>query len=56
MRVWNLLATSTGGIDWAGLPVVVEWLGITDVEGLLARIEIIKLHGKDTDGHRNRHD
>lgn len=33
-----------GGIDWAGLPLVVEHLGIDDVEGLLHRLLTIKLH------------
>lgn len=38
------LANGMGGIDWAGLPLVVEWLGITDIDGLLHRITVIKSH------------
>ena len=31
-----------GGIDWAGLPVVVELLGITDPAAVIARLQVIK--------------
>jgi len=31
-----------GGIDWAGLPVVVELLGITDPEAVINRLQVIK--------------
>ncbi len=37
-----LLANGMGGIDWAGLPVVCELLGVGDVEGLLQRLATIK--------------
>ena len=43
----NLLATGTGGLDWAGLPAVAEWLGVTDLDGLLTRLEVIKMHRPD---------
>lgn len=33
-----------GGIDWAGLPLVVEVLGISDVESLMDALLVIKLH------------
>jgi hypothetical protein len=33
-----------GGIDWAGLPAVCAWLGIEDIDGLLLRLAVIKLH------------
>lgn len=41
IRAWNLLQNGHGAIDWAGLPVVAELLGITDDEGLLQRLEVI---------------
>lgn len=44
IRAWNLLATGSGGIDWSGLPVVAELLGVEDVEGLLTRLEVIRMH------------
>lgn len=44
MRCWNLLANGMGGIDWAGLPLAVEWLGVTDVDGLIHRLQVIKAH------------
>lgn len=31
-----------GGIDWAGLPVVVELLGITDPAAVITRMQVIK--------------
>lgn len=42
MRAWALLANASGGLDWAGLPVVCEWLGVQDVDGLLWRLSVIK--------------
>ena len=39
-----LLANGMGGHDWAGLGVVCAWLGITDIDGLLQRLLIIKTH------------
>lgn len=44
IRAFNLLANGTGGIDWAGLPVVVELLGVEDIEDLLHRLEVIRMH------------
>lgn len=44
MRAWNLLANGMGGIDWAGLEVVVAYLGVRDVESLVDRLQVIKLH------------
>lgn len=46
IHVWNLLANGMGGLDWAGLPVVVGKLGITDVEALIDDLHVIKLHKK----------
>lgn len=41
-----------GGFDWAGLPLVIELLGVVDVEALIDRLLIIKTHRppKDDDG------
>lgn len=33
-----------GGLDWAGLPVVVELMGIDDIEALVTRLAAIKNH------------
>ncbi|WKB52313.1 hypothetical protein [Eleftheria terrae] len=44
LTAWSHLSNGAGGIDWAGLPVVVELLGITDVEGLIHRLHVIKTH------------
>ena len=45
IKAWNLLARG-GGIDWAGLDVVVELLGVADVPGLLHRLLVIKTYKK----------
>lgn len=42
--MWNFLSTGSGGIDWAGLPVVSELLGVQDHEALLWRLQVIKRH------------
>jgi len=44
MRAYNLLANGSGGLDWAGLPLVAGWLGVRDLDGLLHRLSVIKLH------------
>lgn len=44
-----MLSNGMGAIDWAGLPVVVEMLGIDDVEMLLERIQTIRSHRGSTD-------
>jgi hypothetical protein len=41
--VWNMLERS-GGIDWAGLPLIVGLLGITDIDGLMIRLQAIKAY------------
>jgi len=33
--VWNALSDKQGGMDWAGLEVMVATLGIKDVESLV---------------------
>lgn len=44
LKVAPLLANGSGGFDWAGLPILVEWLGISDVDGLLLRLAVIRKH------------
>lgn len=48
--MWNLLSDGNGGLDFAGLPLVVEWLGITDVDALLSRLSVIKTHDPKRSG------
>jgi len=50
MRVWNMLANGMGGLDWSGMPLAVALYGITDVEGLLHRLQVIKAHKPPQDG------
>ena len=44
LKAWNLLANGSGGIDFAGLPLVAEWLDITDIDGLLTRLAVIRTY------------
>ena len=44
IRAWNLLANGMGGLDWSGLPYACAHLGITDIDGLITRLQIIKGH------------
>ena len=50
MKVWNFLANGMGGLDWAGLPLAVASYGITDIDGLLHRLQVIKGHKAPSDG------
>ena len=38
IQAWNLL----GGMDWAGLPLVADMLGIEDIEMLAAQLATIR--------------
>lgn len=40
--MFNILKNGNGGLDYAGLPLVCEWLGVQDVAGLLQRLVVIK--------------
>lgn len=44
MHAYNLLANGMGGLDWAGLPIVAAYLGITDIEPLIHALGVIKAH------------
>lgn len=33
-----------GGIDWAGLPIVIEMLGVSDPEQLITQLVAIRDH------------
>lgn len=39
-----MLTNGAGSIDWAGLPIVAELLGIDDLETLIRRLMTIKHH------------
>ena len=47
IRAYNLLSNGMGGIDWAGLDVVAACLGISDIEGLVHRLSVIKAYSPD---------
>lgn len=42
VTAWNML----GGLDWAGLPIVAELLGIEDLEMLVVQLVVIRDQGK----------
>ena len=41
VRAFELLRNGMGGIDWAGLPYVVEHLGLDDVPALIDAVHTI---------------
>lgn len=43
-----------GGIDWAGLPVVAELLGVEDVELLVEQLTAIRDHQREQDEAERR--
>ena len=47
VKAWNLLSNGSGAMDWSGLPVVVEMLGIADPARLITSIQLIKEHRPD---------
>jgi hypothetical protein len=49
IKAWNYLACGPSAIDWAGVPIVAELLGIEDLEGLLHRLLVIKTHSAHRD-------
>jgi hypothetical protein len=55
IRCWNLLATGHGGIDLGGLELAMQWLGITDVDGLLHRLYLIRTHTAPTPSQASAH-
>lgn len=42
-----MLSNGMGGIEWAGLPYVVEHLGIPDISLFLHQIKVIRAHSPD---------
>jgi hypothetical protein len=48
-RGYALLANGMGGLDWAGVPLVAQLLGVTDFEMFLHRLTVIKLHRPGSD-------
>ena len=44
LSIYNALCDGMGGINWAGLELWVEKLGVTDVDGLLDRLVVIRMH------------
>lgn len=50
IQAWNLLANGSGGLDWGGLDFVAELLGVRDVEALVHRLGVIKLHKPPAQG------
>jgi hypothetical protein len=50
LQAWNMLATGMGSIDWHGLEIVVDLLGVPDaqLELLLHRLMVIKHYRKPT--------
>jgi len=43
-----------GGIDWAGFHVVAAYLRVTDLTGLMQRLQVLRLHRPPADKADNR--
>lgn len=50
IKAWNLLTNGMGGLDYAGLPLVCAKLGVRDVDGLVDRLLVIKMHKRKEGG------
>lgn len=50
LMVFNGLSNGMGGISWEGLPYLVEFYGIKDLEGLIHRLYIIRNHQPPNQG------
>jgi len=44
IRIFNGLCDSMGAINWAGFELLAERFGISNVEGLIDRLLVIKSH------------
>lgn len=44
LQAFTLLKNGMGGVDWAGLPFVVEHLGVQDVPALIDALHAIKTY------------
>lgn len=44
IRIFNGLSNGMGGLDWAGLPLLCAYHRVSDVEGLVHRLLVIKTH------------
>ena len=44
IQIHNMLHNGSGGLDWSGLPLACALYGVSDVEPLLHRLNIIRAH------------
>ena len=44
LQAWALLKNGMGGLDWAGLPWVMEHLGLNDATALIDDLRTIKTY------------
>ncbi len=52
VQVFKMLANGMGGLDLAGVPLMCEWLGIEDIDGLLHRLFVLKSSNRNkTEDH-----
>jgi hypothetical protein len=50
-HVHAMLANGMGGLDWAGLPLACAYYGVGDIEAMVHRLMVIKLHRTQKDEH-----
>jgi hypothetical protein len=46
MNIYALAANGSGGLNWEAVPMLAAWVGVQDVEGLMHRLAVIRLHRK----------
>ncbi len=52
-RARNLLANGMGGIDWAGLPLVCAYLGVTQIEPFIDALQVLVTYQPPDDGGKD---
>lgn len=40
--MFKALSNDMGGVDWGGVPLMCEWWGVDDLDGLLHRLTVLK--------------
>lgn len=51
LHIYALAANGMGSVDWQSVPMLAAWFGVSDVEGLMHRLAVIRLHRKQEGAH-----
>lgn len=50
VKVWNACANGMGGVDWDAVLLFADHYGVTDIDMLVERLLMIKMHKPQTPG------